>query len=108
MLPKEQRINLSKEFRWMLSGVRKESPSFIIYIKEGENGFPRVGIALKKANFKKAHDRNKARRLVSASVKTLYHSLRRNINLVIMPKPEIFKRSSEELINELKSIENLY
>lgn len=63
-----------------------------------------VGIALKKAVFKKAHDRNFARRLTSRAVETLYPNLPNNLNLVIMPKTTVFNASVESLVKELQNV----
>lgn len=68
---------------------------------------PQVGIAMKTADFKKAHDRNRARRLASAAVEKFYPYLRKGLNLVIMPKPGALKKTSEELLEELRHVKDI-
>jgi ribonuclease P protein component len=108
MLPKTSRLNLSKSFKSVASGKRFEKPLFKGFYKYSESPLPLVGIALSKGNFKKAHDRNRAKRLTSQALQELYSSLPKGINLVIMPKQVILESSAEEIKQELgDTIQNL-
>lgn len=107
MLPKEKRLNLSKSFKWVSSGKRFQTNSFNLMVKYSDNPQPLVGIALSKAQFKQAHDRNRARRLTSKAIEELYSSLNHGLNLVIMPKGSVLDKSPEELIQELKDVKAL-
>ncbi len=102
MLPKTKRLNLRKDFKRVASGKQTQTPHFKIMYRDGENPSPLVGIALSKAYFKKAVERNRARRLASAALEPLYGGLRKSINLVIMPKSEILKRNPDDLREELE------
>jgi len=108
MLPKSQRLNLKKDFKWVAAGQKKDTSSFKLMWKLSDQAFPRVGIALNSTSFKKAVERNRARRLTSTAIQNLYPSLHKNLNLVIMPKPGILEKSPLELEQELKDVKDLY
>ncbi len=108
MLPKSDRLNLKKDFKWVVSGKRIETPLFTLFAKEGENDHCLVGIALSSKNFKKAHERNRARRLLSVALKQVYPQLRNNLNLVIMPKVAILLSPSEKTLATLENVSAIY
>lgn len=108
MLPKFQRLNLSKDFKFVSSGRRFETDSLVVFSKPGKNSWPLIGVALSGKYFRKAHERNRAKRLAFAAVGELYPSLRANLNLVIMPKAKILQQSVEVLERELDGIKDLY
>lgn len=107
MLPKSQRLNLKKDFKWVASGQKNQTPSLKLWWQLGQNSSPKVGIALSTKEFKKAHDRNRARRLASEAIQKLYSSLKENLNLVIMPKAQVLKKTPQELIEEIKHVKDL-
>lgn len=104
MLPKPQRLNLKKDFKWVAAGKKIESKSFKLFTKIGENELARVGIALSGKSFKKAVDRNRARRLTSQAFQELYLKLPSTINIVALPKVGILDVKSEDLFLELEKI----
>ncbi len=108
MLPKSRRLNLNRDFSRVVAGKKVETHSFKLFFKNGESENPLVGIALSKQYFKKAHDRNKARRISSQAIQSVYNSLRINLNLVIMPKTAVLEKTAEQLIEELKNVKYLY
>ena len=108
MLPKSQRLNLKTSFKWVASGKHLQTPSFKLMVKFSDNPLPLVGIALSKDQFKKAVDRNRARRLTSKAIEGLYPSLLNRLNLVIMPKAVVLEKSPDQLSNELKNVKDLY
>jgi ribonuclease P protein component len=108
MLPKPQRLNLKKEFNFVSQGKKVETPSMRLMLRFGENKKALVGVALIKKNFHKAVARNKAKRKASDAVQTLYGKLRKDLNLIVMPKVQILKKSVEELKGELESVKDLY
>jgi len=79
-----------------------------VMFREGENEVPLIGIALTTKYFKKATLRNRAKRLVSTAIQTLYPRLRKGLNLVIMPKSQILDKKPEQLVEELKNVKDLY
>ncbi len=108
MLPKSRRLNLKKDFKWVATGLKKETPSFKLMWKLADQDFPRVGIALNSSHFKKAVLRNRARRLTSTAIQELYSSLNKKLNLVIMPKLGILEKKPSELEKELIDVKDLY
>jgi len=102
MLPLSKRLNLSKDFKWVVKGQRRETESLKLFSKEGENITARVGISISKQYFKKAHDKNKAKRKVSKAIETLYPTLTNNLNLIIMPKSNVLEIAPERLLEEIR------
>lgn len=108
MLPKAKRLNLSKNFSWVASGAKRETDSFKLFFRQGENPVALVGIALKGVFFKKSHERNKARRISSQAIEKLYPNLPNHLNLVIMPKAGVLNKKSEDLAKEIESVKDLF
>lgn len=104
MLPKHQRLNLKKDFKWVASGKSRNLQRFNLFIKYGENEFPLIGIATSKKYFKKATDRNRARRLMSKAFEDIYESLPKNVNIIALPKTGVIEVKSEDLSKELKDV----
>lgn len=101
MLAKQNRLNLSRNFKFVSAGKRIETPSFKLMFRMGENNHPLVGIALTKKNFRKANLRNKVKRKTAKAIESIYGSLPNQINLVIMPKIKALESSDDDLIKEL-------
>ncbi len=107
MLPKSQRLNLKTDFKWVASGKKIESKFAKLFIKTGDNAFPRIGIAVSSKYFKKATDRNRARRLVSQALQTTYYQLPTTINIVALPKTGILEVKSADVLADLaESLKN--
>lgn len=105
MLSKDKRLNLSKNFKDVRSSkLKKETESLRVFYKYSDNKNALVGIALTKGIFKKAHERNRARRLASFAIEKLYPRLPNNLNLVIMPKLAILEKSGEEVLKEVEDV----
>ncbi len=102
MLPKSQRLNLKKDFKWVAAGKKLETKYSKLFIRVGENGKPRVGIALSSKNFKKAVERNRARRLIATAFQGLYFSLPGAINIVALPKPGVLGVKSGDVLLDLE------
>lgn len=68
----------------------------------GENNQPRVGIAVSSSLFKKAHDRNKARRVVSSAFQSLYSLFPSHLNIVALPKRGILGVKSGDALLDLE------
>lgn len=104
MLPKEKRLNLTKNFKWVASGKSISSEIGKIFYRTGDNTMPKVGIALSSSKLKKAVQRNRAKRLISFSFEEAYDKLPASINIVILPNQETLKYSSQELSEKIKMI----
>ncbi len=101
MLPKEKRLNLKKDFKWVSSGKRLDTRFAKLFIKTGGNKNPRIGIAVSSKVFKKATDRNKAKRVISKSFESLYPGLPNLINIVALPKEGVINVKSEDVLKDL-------
>ncbi|MDO8498800.1 MAG: ribonuclease P protein component [bacterium] len=104
MLPKSSRLNLKKDFKWVAGGEKVENELLKVFWRSGQNPLPRLGIAVSSTTFKKAVQRNRARRLVSSGFEFLYSQLLPHLNLIAFPKEGVLKISSKEL---RKTLENL-
>lgn len=102
MLPKHQRLNLKKDFKWVASSKKLETKYLKIFIRVGDNQIPKLGIATSSKTFKKAVERNRARRLVSSAVEPLYGRLPENVNIVALPKIGILKVKSGDVLLDLE------
>lgn len=97
MLPKNKRLNLKRDFLKVVSGQKNEDDLVKLFSKYGENKDPLIGIAVSSKTFKKAVERNRARRLVSKVCEDLYDRLPEGLNLIVMPKAEVLIYKSFEL-----------
>lgn len=104
MLPLSKRLNLKKDFKWVASGKKIESKFLKLFFKVGENQSPRIGIAASSKTFKKATDRNRAKRLVSAAFQVTYYLLPTTINIVTLPKVGILDVKSADVLSDLEEI----
>lgn len=111
MLPKSQRLNLKKDFKWVAAGKRIESKFLTLFIKTGDNVFPKIGIATSGKVFKKAHERNRARRLAAEAFQSTVYPLRpRSVasrlpstaNIVALPKEGILSVKSGMVLLDLE------
>lgn len=104
MLPKDKRLNLKQDFKWISSGQKVETKFAKLFIKMGDNILPRVGIATSSKVFKKATTRNRARRLISKSFEALYPNFSAGLNIVALPKRGVSNVKSEEILSDLETI----
>lgn len=102
MLPRPQRLNLKKDFKWVVSGKFLDCRFAKIYIRLGDNQMPRIGIAVSSKNFKQAVERNRARRLMSSAIQPLYGKLPPSSNIVVLPKTAILSVKSGDVLLELE------
>ena len=102
MLPKSQRLNLKKDFKFVVSGKRVETPNLKVYIKTAPNLETKAAVSISSKNFKSSVERNKAKRIVFRQLKELFSDLPRKINLIIMPKSGIFDVRETEILKEIK------
>ena len=105
MLPRSQRLNLKKDFKWVAAGKKIDSQYAKLFIRKGDNSSPRIGIATSSSQFKKATERNRARRLMSAALEPLYAKLPKSINIIALPKQSILDVKSGNVLLDVE--ENL-
>ncbi len=102
MLPHPQRLNLKKDFKWVVSGKFLDFKFAKIYIKLGDNKDPKFGIAISSKNFKQATDRNRARRIMSSAIQPLYSRFPQSLNMILLPKTAILSVKSGDVLLELE------
>lgn len=108
MLPSKKRLNLKKDFKWVASGKKVESPLITLFIKRGENLFPRIGIANSSKVFKEATKRNRARRITSKGFEEIYNLLPKDINIVALPKQGLIDVKSQDVTLDLRRLLDQY
>lgn len=101
MLSREKRLNLKKDFKWVVSGKKLETAYLKIFVKFAEGMGPRIGIATSGKVFKKATKRNLARRLTSWAFEQLYFDLPQNANILALPKAGIVNVKSNDVLSDL-------
>ena len=102
MLPKFQRLNLKKDFKWVASGRKIDTKFATLFLKTGDNNTARVGIAVSATRFKRATQRNRARRLLSQAFQSTYHLLPPTINIVALPKQGVLEVKLFEVLKDLE------
>ena len=109
MLSRDKRLNLSKEFKWIVSsGKVFDSPSFKIFYKIGHNNSAaKANVALQTKLFKKANLRVKAKRIGFSLIEQIYNKLPKNLNLVMMPKSNFLGKDQIELKKEIANFESI-
>lgn len=106
MLPKNKRLNLKKDFKWVASGKKLETKYMRLYFRESNpstGSGPKVGIAVSSKVFKKAVDRNRARRLVSQAFQSTIYNLPATVNILGLPKIGILGVKSDDVAKDLDS-----
>ncbi len=68
-----------------------------------DEGFPRLGMAIAKKALRRAHDRNRIRRLVRESFRAHQSSLP-FVDIVIMCRTEVLNMSNAELFQQLEGL----
>ncbi len=106
MLPKKNRLNLKFQFKEVITGKKLSGKFGNLYIKYGDNSQEqaRIGIALTAKIFKKAHERNYVKRLISTAFKKLLTALPGNINILVVPNHSVLEVKSEELKAEYEKL----
>ena len=104
MLPKPQRLNLKKDFRYVAAGSKGEGKYSKFFIRFGNNDFPKVGIATSTKVFPKSTQRNRARRLMSTAFQSIINHLPPTINIVALPKASILLVKSSDVRSDLEAV----
>lgn len=101
MLSKKNRLNLKTEFKSVISGRKLETKYTTLFFKYRESADKKVGIAVPSRVFKKAHDRNRARRTVSAALEVIFPNLKPGLNIIVLPKPGVLEVKSTNVTEDL-------
>lgn len=102
MLSKNKRLNLKTDFKWVATGKKMETRYLRLFIKAGDNVTPRIGIAVSGKSFRKAHERNRAKRLVAEAFHSAYTQLPAATNIVALPKAGILGVKSQDVLLDLE------
>jgi len=90
----------------VVAGKKLETKYLKVFIKEGDlltSSGPRIGIATASKSFKKARERNRARRLASAAFEALILRLPKSLNIVVLPKQSIVDVKSGTVLFDLEN-----
>ncbi len=86
----------------MAAGKKLDTKYLKLFVSQGGNLKPKVGIANSSKIFKKAVERNRARRLISAAFEALYSNLPSNINILALPKAGVVRVKSADIVLDLE------
>lgn len=79
------------------------SPKATLLGKQNSLNHPRLGVTVSKKNVRKAHDRNRVKRLIRESFRLNQHNLP-NIDIVVVVKPGLDKQSNQEIFKLLDKL----
>jgi len=79
------------------------SPKITLLGRPNSLNNPRLGITVSKKNVRKAHDRNRVKRLIRESFRLNQHNLP-NIDIVVVVKPGLDKQSNQETFKLLDKL----
>lgn len=102
MVSRDKRLNLKIDFKWVASGQKIDTRFARLFFITGQNTKAKIGIALSGKNFKKANERNRARRLVSKGFELLYAKLPQDLNIIALPKASVLEVKSQEVLLDLE------
>lgn len=102
MLSKDKRLNLKKDYHWVVTGKKLETKYLKLFIREGNNQVPKIGVAVSSEVFKKAIQRNRAKRLSFVAFESLYPLLPSHSNIMALPKADILDVKSQDVILDLE------
>lgn len=103
MLPKSQRLNLKADFKRVAAGKKLTSPYLTLFVKPGSQSL-KIGIAASTKNFKKAYQRNRARRLIASAFQPIYADLSQDLEIIALPKQAITSVKSNTVAEDLKKL----
>jgi ribonuclease P protein component len=98
---KKERITSSREFKWVIrNGKRLSTKNYIIFMKENEKGFHRLGIIIKK-EVGRAALRNRVKRCLREFFRLNKHRIGGSFDIIILVKKGIFPKKYWEVEEEL-------
>jgi len=107
MLPKKFRLKGRKEIQRVISQGKKITlENSDIYFIKNNLDYCRFCIVAKKKVFKKASQRNRAKRLVRESIRKNLKNLNLSYDFVVFAKESIFKKKLTDIATEFKNFFN--
>ncbi len=108
MIKKIERVS-KKLFQEIFSkGGYKHSPIFSAKIAPSNDGVTRFAVVVPKTVFKKAHDRNRIRRIFYASIKDKDTKVIKNRVYIFICKKEISKYDKSDIQEEVRIFFNTF
>ena len=105
-LPSSSRIRDSKDFSSTFKASKRRGFSYgTVFIRLNDSAVPRLGISVAKRFFKKAHDRNRWKRLVRESFRT-HKGLLSSIDVVVVVRKEAEQCSNQAFLASLNGVWN--
>lgn len=102
--PRHVRLTRPAEFRRVFQyGKRLHVTGLSARACQNTQGFPRLGMAIAKKALRRAHDRNRIRRLVRESFRQYQVSLPAT-DIVVMCRSEVIQMSNTELFQQLEGL----
>ncbi len=105
MLSKKRRIKKKKEFEDVFKkGDKFASALFTIRVQKNTLSFSRFAFASPSKVFRKAVERNRARRIMRGLVEELFESIKEGLDIIFIAKRDIIKASHEEAKKDMEEI----
>lgn len=102
--PRELRLLTPSQFSEVFSSnIRISSPLLTFVIKKNTLAHARVGFAIAKKQIKRAHERNRIKRLIREYIRLNQHNLP-NIDIVIMARQPIQNAPNSEINRLLEEL----
>ncbi|WWO97162.1 MAG: ribonuclease P protein component [Candidatus Dasytiphilus stammeri] len=104
--PKILRLNNSKKFREIFQINQSLSMREItLFYQKNFLEYPRIGICISKKVIKKAHERNRVKRIIRESFRLHQHYIK-NIDFIIIIKQNFINKNNHYIIKILKILWN--
>lgn len=101
-LSRLERITRTSEFKEALkNGVIYRSKTINIIIARNNYAISRIGVSLRRENFKLATQRNKFRRYLKEIFRLNKHIFKKGFDFIALPKPNCSNLTFNELRNEV-------
>ncbi|MCV2886542.1 ribonuclease P protein component [Aestuariibacter sp. AA17] len=101
---RELRLLSPSHFEYVFAdAIPAVSPHLTLLARKNESNHPRIGITLSKKRVRKAHDRNRLKRLIRESFRLNQHNLP-DIDIVVVGKSQLDTLSNEQVYQLLSKL----